>query len=342
MSQLARVLYIDDDEGLRLLAERTLSRRGFAVTTAPSGAEGVALASVEQFDLIAVDHYMPGQDGLETLAALRQLADMPPVVYVTGSEESRVAVAAMKAGASDYVVKSVGDDFFNLLAASFAQALERVRLRNDKAEAEAALRATNARLEALLKEVNHRVSNSLQMVSAFVQMQASALSDEVSREALKDTQRRIAAIARVHRELYTSNDVETVDMGDYLTALVKELEETWSSPASPCTVRFTAEPIRLKTDKAVSVGVIVTELVSNACKYAYGATGGEVRVRFLRDGDEHFVLSVEDDGAGFAEGEAAKGTGLGTKLVRAMAMSLRSEVTYETGNGVRATLRAAC
>lgn len=342
MTQAARVLYIDDDEGLRLLAERTLRRRGFDVTTAGSGVDGVRLAAAERFDLVAVDHYMPGQDGLETLAALRQLADAPPVVYVTGSEESRVAVAAMKAGAADYVVKSVGDDFFNLLAASFSQALATVSLRRQKEEVESALRATNERLEALLKEVNHRVANSLQMVSAFVQMQASALSDEVSREALKDTQRRIAAIARVHRELYTSNDVETVDMADYLTALVKELEETWSSPASPCVLRFTAEPIRLKTDKAVSVGVIVTELVSNACKYAYGAVGGEVRVSFLREGEDHFVLTVEDDGTGFSPRAGAKGTGLGTKLIRAMATSLRSEVEYETKEGVRATLRAAC
>ena len=336
----ARVLYIDDDEGLRLLAERTLRRRGYSVTTAPGGAEGVALARAERFDLIAVDHYMPGQDGLETLAALRTIEDGPPVVYVTGSEESRVAVAALKAGAADYVVKSVGDDFFDLLGTAFGQALDRVRLKNEKADVEARLRASNDRLEALLKEVNHRVANSLQMVSAFVQMQASALTDEVSREALKDTQRRIAAISRVHRELYTSNDVETVDMVEYLTALVRELEETWSSQSTPCRLSLSASPLRLKTDQAVSVGVIVTELVTNACKYAYGACGGDVRVMLEHDGPEHFVLRVEDDGEGLSPTGEAKGTGLGAKLVRAMAASLRSEVAY-SGPGVRASLRAA-
>jgi len=114
-----RVLYIDDDAGIRRLAARALERRGYRMTVAETGSEGVVKAAAERFDLIAVDHYMPGMDGLETLEALRRLPDPPPVVYVTGSEEGRIAVAALKAGAADYVVKTVGDDFFDLLAASF-------------------------------------------------------------------------------------------------------------------------------------------------------------------------------------------------------------------------------
>jgi FixJ family two-component response regulator len=68
---------------------------------------------------------MPGRDGLSTLEGLRALPDCPPMVYVTGSEESRIAVAALKAGAQDYVVKAVGEDFFDLLAQSFARCWKR-------------------------------------------------------------------------------------------------------------------------------------------------------------------------------------------------------------------------
>lgn len=347
---MTRVLYIDDDAGLRRLASRTLARLGFEVTVAEGGAEGVALAQAQPFDLIAVDHYMPGMDGLETLEQLRALPDVPPVVYVTGSEEGRIAVAALKAGAADYVVKSVGGDFFDLLASAFEQVLERSALERDKAAAEDELRASNARLEALLSEVNHRVANSLQIVSAMVRMQATALDNEEARLALEDTQRRIAAIAQVHRRLYTSNDVEQVDMREYLGALVEELGETWSSPTAPRTLSLAADPIRLSTDRAVSLGVIVTELVSNACKYAYPGSGndhcgGAVRVSLIDDGDAHFRLAVEDDGVGMVADAAPRGTGVGTKLIRAMAQSLQSSVEYgsSTGaqSGVRATLRAA-
>jgi two-component sensor histidine kinase len=339
---LPRVLYIDDDAGLGRLAARTLARHGYDLTVTERGADGVALAAATRFDLIAVDHYMPEMDGLETLKCLRALPDPPPIIYVTGSEEGQVAVGALKAGAADYVVKTVGGDFFDLLASVFAQALARSALERDKAVAEEQLRASNARLEALLREVNHRVANSLQLVSAMVRLQSAALDDAGARHALEDTQRRIAAIAQVHRRLYTANHVEHVDMREYLGALVDELGETWSSPAAPRTLSLAAEPIRLATDRAVSLGVIVTELVSNACKYAYPAAGGEVRIGLAREGDGHFLLAVEDDGVGMVPGAPARGTGVGTKLIRAMAQSLQSIVEYDTaGRGVRATLRAA-
>ncbi len=337
-----RVLYIDDDAGIRRLAARALERRGYRMTVAETGAEGVVKAAAERFDLIAVDHYMPGMDGLETLEALRRLPEPPPVVYVTGSEEGRIAVAALKAGAADYVVKTIGEDFFDLLAASFEQVRARALLEQEKASAEADLRASNARLEALLGEVNHRVANSLQLVSAMVRLQATALTDPSAREALEDTQRRIQAIAQVHRRLYTSNDVESVDMQEYLGALVDELAETWSTEALPRALSLAAEPIRLPTDRAVSLGVIVTELVTNACKYAYPNSGGEVRVALRRIDDDVFLLAVEDDGCGIPEDAVPRGTGLGTKLIRAMAQSLQSIVEYDpTHTGVRATLRAA-
>ncbi|WP_235532723.1 sensor histidine kinase [Sphingomonas sp. Leaf412] len=337
---MAHVLYIDDDAGIRRLVARALERRGHRVTTAADGVAGVAAAAAEPFDLVAVDHYMPGIDGLETLARLNALPDAPPVVYVTGSEESRVAVAALRAGAADYVVKSVGDDFFDLLDATFAQVIRRSETAREKTRAEADLRASNARLEALLAEVNHRVANSLQIVSAMVRMQASGLTDEAARAALEDTQARITAIAQVHRRLYTGDDVESVDMQEYLAALIAELSATWSSADRPRDLHLAAEPLRLPTDRAVSLGVIVTELVSNACKYAYPAGAGEVRIVLTRDGDARFRLSVEDDGIGIVDA-APQGTGVGTRLIRAMAQSLDSVVEYDPAHrGTRAVLAA--
>ncbi len=308
-----RLLYIDDDAGLRRLAARALTRRDYDVTLAEGGEEGVALAAAAPFDVIAVDHYMPGLDGLQTLARLRDLPSPPPVVYVTGTDEGRIAVAALKAGAADYVVKSAGEDFFDLLAATLDHVRARALMERQKVAAEEGLRASNVRLEALLGEVNHRVANSLQLVAAMVRLQASAVEEGAAREALADTQRRIEAIGQVHRRLYTDGDVENVDMSDYLGALVAELGDTWSTEAARRTLRFEADPVRLPTDRAVSLGVIVTELVTNACKYAYPDGGGEVRVALRHAGDDAFRLSVEDDGCGMSAEPSPRGTGLGTR-----------------------------
>jgi len=337
-----RVLYIDDDEGLRRLVSRALSRRGYEVTLAASGDEGLARAREGEFDVIALDHYMPGLSGFDTLTALLERPGAPPIVYVTGSEETRIAVQALKAGAADYVVKVVGEGFFDLLDSAFAQALEQVRLRRQTAEAEEALRASNQRLQALLREVNHRVANSLQLVSAFVQLQAAALDDEAARAALRETQRRIEAIGQVHRRLYTSDDVQTVDMAAYLAALLHELEETGVGAAGVRRLRLSADPIRLNTDRAVSLGVIVNELITNACKYAYATDeDGEVRVFLARDGDQALRLTVEDDGRGLTAGLAAQGTGLGARVIEAMADSLGARLEYDAAHrGVRASLTA--
>jgi two-component sensor histidine kinase len=336
-----RILYIDDDEGLRRLVARALQRRGYDVHCAEGGMDGVAMARAEHFDLVAVDHYMPGVDGLATLGLLRKLPTPPPVIYVTGSEESRIAVAALKAGAMDYVVKTVGEDFFDLLARTIEQVLRAMSLRAEKERAEEALHETNKRLQVMLHEVNHRVANSLQLVSAFVHMQAR-VAEAGARSALEDTQRRIAAIAQVHKRLYTSDSVTSVEMDEYLASLMTELEDTWSTPDAPRTLKLSAAPLRLGTDKAVAVGIIVSELVSNACKYAYPADGaGEVRVE-LSEADGSFTLRVEDDGPGLPADGKIQGTGLGTKLINAMAATLKCDIKYDGArSGVSASLVAA-
>jgi len=208
---LSRVLYIDDDAALCRLIVRSLARKGFDVTSACSGPDGVALVERERFDVIAVDHYMPGRDGIATLEDLMAIEDCPPVVYVTGTDEGKIAVAALKSGAVDYIVKSADEDFLDLLASTFAQVVAQEDLRRARDRAEADLRATNQRLEALLREVNHRVANNLQMVMSFVGMQANAIAGDLdaggAREVLRKTQARIATIAQINRRLYSTGEL---------------------------------------------------------------------------------------------------------------------------------------
>jgi len=136
----ARILYIDDDPGLCRLVQKDLERRGYVVEIATDGASGVARTAQGGIDIIALDHYMPNQDGLETLASIRNLAEPPPVIYVTAMQEGRVAVAALKAGAADYVAKDVQGEFLPLLQRAIDAALDAVMLRRAKEAAEAEMR----------------------------------------------------------------------------------------------------------------------------------------------------------------------------------------------------------
>ena len=321
-----RLLYIDDDAGLRRLVQRALSRQGYEVVLAESGVEGLALIQSERFDAIALDHFMPGKEGLEVLEEIQALGDHPPVIYASGSDEGRIAIAALKAGAVDYVIKDVGGVFIELLRNAIDNAVEQDRLRRQQIEAELEMRAARERAETLLREVNHRVANSLALVGSFVFMQQRTLHDDnvEARSALADVQVRISAIAQIHRRLYTSDDVNVIDMDAYLEGLVEELAAALSSDGQQRPITLDVEPVRMATDRAVSLGVIVTELVTNACKYAYAeGQPGEIRVA-LKRAEATLCLTVEDDGKGIEVESMPKGTGLGTRIVRAMAQSLQA------------------
>lgn len=192
--------------------------------------------------------------------------------------------------------------------------------------------------ELLVAEVNHRVANSLSLVASLVRLQSNLITDPVSKAALEETEARILAVASVHKRLYSGSDARFVDLQEYLSSVLDNVEASMRGQGHVASLRYELEPLRLKTDSSINLGVIVTEWVTNAIKYAYPDKPGEVRVRLRRLADGKAELSVEDDGVGRADGPA-KGTGLGTRIVNAMARSIGGDVEYvAAGNGTVARL----
>jgi two-component sensor histidine kinase/CHASE3 domain sensor protein len=218
-----------------------------------------------------------------------------------------------------------------LYARELVRARDEVRIANSELERRvtertSALAMARDRAEMLLSEVNHRVANSLSLVASLVKLQSNSVKEKAAKDALAETQARILAVASVHKRLYTSGDVRSVALDEYLSVLLDQIGASMRNDGHGATLKYELEPVRLATDASVNLGVVVTEWVTNAFKYAYPDRTGEVRVRLKKAEDGRGELVVEDDGVGRAA--VTQGTGLGTRIVNAMATTMGGEVRY--------------
>jgi two-component sensor histidine kinase len=186
--------------------------------------------------------------------------------------------------------------------------------------------------EALLAEVNHRVTNSLQLVSSLLSLQAARTSDAELRRGLAEAQGRIGVVSAVHRRLYQSGTHGSIDdLGTFLRDLLSDAIAAIDPSGQ---MRFSAElpERRLPTpiDRAVPLALAVSELVVNAVKYAYPAgRGGAVRLVLRLEPEGGLLAAVEDDGVGFPEGfdpAASRGAGMRVVLTLVRQLQARWEV----------------
>lgn len=339
------LLYIDDDEGLARLVDRGLTRAGFKVVHAAGGEQGLARLALGGVDAVALDQYMPGLDGLETLERILAMPGAPPVVFVTASQDSAIAVTALKAGAADYLVKDVQGEFIPLLQVAVNGALRQAALQRARDEAEAEVHASRDRYaalaaerEVLLREVNHRVGNSLQIIASLLHLQANSTTEDDVKAALTNAMGRVAAVAQVHRRLYTSHDLKSVLLNQYLEALLEDLRRS-AEGNRMSRLTLHAEAVEIDPDRAVAIGIIVNELVMNAVKYAYPDGAGPIHVdlRSCKDGLE---LAISDDGVGLQVKQNPQSTGMGQRIVSAMATKLETRAERDPSHsGTRIVLK---
>jgi two-component sensor histidine kinase len=179
----------------------------------------------------------------------------------------------------------------------------------------------------LLQEMSHRVKNKFAMILSIIGLQARQ-SDPATRAALEAIAGRVRVIANVHDHLQLARHDSLVDMSEYLGELCRSLGDTMRE-LRPLTVTVAAVPVMMPPDKALSTGLIVNELLTNAFKYAFPDDRvGHVHVELARDAGS-LSLTVADDGSGCAEGSEA---GLGTKLVNLLVAQLGGEARWDQSN----------
>src|SRR5215510_3125704 len=207
-----RILVVDDDAGQARLAQRTLERAGYTAEVAGDGDTGLALYATRAYDVLMVDHQMPGTGGLEVLRALATRGALPPTIMVTGHGDEASAVEAMKQGAGDYVVKDVDGRYLTLLPTVVARVLHQQRLVEEKRQAEAALQQTLAALETRVEER----TAALQQANAHLQAE---ITERMRAEAA------LAQLNRRHRLILDS-------AGEGIYGIDREGHTTFVNPAA--------------------------------------------------------------------------------------------------------------
>ncbi len=200
------------------------------------------------------------------------------------------------------------------------------------------LAASEQEKDLILREMIHRTKNDLSILHALFHLQAVRTTDPAARDAMIVAADRVHVMGRVHERLTRQGREAMADTREFVTALCEDLNAALVGQR-PILLEIETESHALPLERAVPVGLIINELVTNALKYAFpDERAGRVGVRFFRQGGE-FVVTVSDDGVGVASAKA-KGTGVGQKLVRSLIAQLGGTLEVDSdAKGTRARVR---
>jgi chemotaxis protein methyltransferase CheR len=183
--------------------------------------------------------------------------------------------------------------------------------------------------KTLLREMRHRIANSLQIIASILLLKAGSVSSEETKNELRAAHQRVMSVATVQSHLHASDGIEQIEMGPYLKKLGAGLASSMVGPKQRIDIVVAASEGTMPTSHAVSIGLIVTELIMNAIKYAFPAPRASARIRVtFEKARSDWKLTVSDNGVGRVHKEELKtSTGLGTALIGALASQLAAQIS---------------
>jgi len=223
------------------------------------------------------------------------------------------------------------------------------RLKKEVGERTAQIQASLQEKDILLREIHHRVKNNLQIVSSLLSLQADKTKDVSARSLFRESMARVRAMALIHENLYRSPHLSHIDVAEYFHRLCKDLQNTYAVQPDRVAIDVRAADARLSMETAVTCGLILNEIVSNALKHGFPeGRRGAIHIEFsAEDGGTEsgspsrpYRLVVADDGVGMPPGfEEPRFGSLGLRLIRSLAGQLGGTLAVENDGGAKFTLR---
>ncbi len=210
----------------------------------------------------------------------------------------------------------------------------------ERKQAENKLRNSLQEKEILLKEIYHRVKNNLLVVSSMFELQANCVEDPEIATIFQHSQDRLHSMALVHEQLYRSQNLTELDLGQYIVALIDKLSGSYDISEQGINFLLDTDTIYVNIETAHSCGLIINELAANALEHAFrDRQSGNIWLGLQRDENSQIILQVKDDGVGFPEDfDFINADSLGLKLVRILTRQIEGEMKISTNNGTCFTI----
>ena len=323
------------------------ARYAYAATLLPGGWRLVVATSAEREHAAALNELLLRVAELAALLVAGVAAVVIGADVAFGQPLRRLSAAVRRwqgggsfdpgdlAGAPDEVLQ---------LAASFQESTDSLR------QKELELSRAHEKQNLLVMEVHHRVKNNLQVIASLLNLQGSRIRVPEAQAEFQAARDRVRALATLHRHLYADGELHTINMRSFLEelcgqlfqALGETLDQTGAEGNARIQLVIEAPELRMSSDQAVPLALIVTEAVTNSVRYAFpGGRTGRIEVR-LTEHDGVLDLDIRDDGVGIEAGrqpEPGARDGIGLQLIRGFSRQLGAKLSVEGGQGTRYAVR---
>ena len=208
--------------------------------------------------------------------------------------------------------------------------------------AENALKVALKEKELLIKEIHHRVKNNLMVISSLLNLQSRYIKDKEALGLFRESQTRAKSMALIHERLYKSDDLKSINFGEYISNLANDLFRTYGADRNKLELDLrmkNTDNLNVDINTAVPLGLIVNELLSNSIKHAFpDDRGGKIMVDFHKE-DDGFILIISDNGIGFPEELDYKNTkSLGLQIVNTLTNQIGGVITMNVQDGTTFTI----
>jgi two-component sensor histidine kinase/ligand-binding sensor domain-containing protein len=195
--------------------------------------------------------------------------------------------------------------------------------------------------EVLLKEIHHRVKNNLQTISSMLMLQSAGLKDTEAKKAITESQSRVRSIALVHQKLYQTDGLEKVELNAFVKDLTVQIQSLYREQSKDISIHLSIPETQLLIDKAIPLGLILNELITNSFKYAFADNKGQIEIIFVSDQLEPSpvprfsgVLTYRDTGPGLQSPDLLNNAStLGLRLIKLLSQQIGAALSYSNDNG---------